>query len=101
MESLDVSFLLIALVLSGASFLGFEHLHRLAGHDGRDRVLVDKLRMSVTAQQHAEIIEGRHDARELHTVDEKDRQRNLLFANGIKEKILKVLRTFRHRAASF
>jgi hypothetical protein len=57
--------------------------------------------MTVPAQQNAEIIEGRYHARELHTVDQEDRQCNLFLAYGVEEKILKVLRTFRHGAASF
>jgi hypothetical protein len=88
-------------VPSGCGFFALEHLHRLAGHDGGDRMLVNKLRVTVTAQKHAEIIEGSDNARQLDAVDQENRERNLLLTNGIEEKILKVLRTFRHGAASF
>ena len=64
-------------------------------------MLVDQLRMTVTAQKHAEIVEGGDNARQLDAVDQKNRELNLLLTNGIEEKILKVLRTFRHGAASF
>jgi len=37
-------------------------------------MLVNQLRMTVPAQQNAEIIEGRYHARELHSVDQEDRQ---------------------------
>jgi hypothetical protein len=57
--------------------------------------------VTVATEQHAEVIEGSDNPGQLNPVDEKDRQGNLLLANGIKKKILQVLRTFRHRAASF
>ena len=40
-----------------------------AGHDGRDRMLVHELRVTVAAQQHTEIVEPGHDALQLHAVD--------------------------------
>jgi hypothetical protein len=58
----------------GSDFFAFEHLHRLARHDRRDGVLVDKLRMTIATQQDAEIVERRNNAREFYTVDEKNRQ---------------------------
>ncbi len=82
-------------------FFGFEHLQRLAGHDGRDRVLIHELRVSVTTKQNAEVVKRRDNTRQFNAVDQKDRQGDLLLAYGIEEKILKVLRTFRHGAASF
>eukprot|EP01012_Entosiphon_sulcatum_P012987 TRINITY_DN18264_c0_g2_i1.p1 TRINITY_DN18264_c0_g2~~TRINITY_DN18264_c0_g2_i1.p1 ORF type:complete len:114 (-),score=16.66 TRINITY_DN18264_c0_g2_i1:365-706(-) len=72
-------------------FLGFEQLHGMAGHDGRDRVLVDQLRVTVTAQQHAEIVEPGDDALQLHAVDEEDRQRNLLLPHMVEESVLEIL----------
>src|SRR6478609_3287917 len=72
-------------------FLGLEQLHRMAGHDRRDRMLVNELRMTVTPQKHAEIIEPGDDALQLHAVDEENRQRNLLLADVVEEGVLKVL----------
>jgi hypothetical protein len=100
-DSFFVSRLVMISVLSGSVFFALEHRHRLARHDGRDGVLVDQLGMAVTAQKNAEIVEGCHDTGELDAVDQKDRQRNFLLSYGVEEKILQILRTFRHGAASF
>ena len=70
-----------------SAFFGFEHLHRLARHDGRDRVLVDELRVPVTTKKNAEVIEGCNNTRQFNTVDEKYCQRDLLLANCVQEKI--------------
>src|SRR5260370_1308158 len=66
----------------------FEQLDRSARHDGRDRVLVDKLRMTVAPQQQAEIVEPGDYSLQLHSIDQKDRQWRLGFANVIKEGVL-------------
>jgi hypothetical protein len=58
----------------GCGFFALEHLHRLAGHDRRDRMLVNQLRMTVTAQKDAEIVKGRNNAREFYTIYQKNRQ---------------------------
>ena len=63
-------------------------------HDGRDRVLVDELRMAVAPQQHAEIVEPGHEALQFDAVDEKNRHRSLGLANVIEERVLQVLRLF-------
>jgi hypothetical protein len=89
------------LTLSGGGFFALEHLQRLAGHDGGDRVLVHQLRMTIAAQQYAEIVKRRYDTRQLDAIDQEDCQGNFLFANGIKKKVLQILRTFRHGADSF
>jgi hypothetical protein len=74
----------------GRCFLSaFEELDGMTGHDGRNGVLVDELRMPVATQQHAEIIEPGHDALQLHTIHEKDRQRSLVLANMIEKSVLK------------
>ena len=78
------------------AFLGIEHLHGLARHDGRNGMLIDELRMAVAPQQHAEIVERGHHPGQFHAVDEEDRQWVLALANRIQEQILKVLRTLRH-----
>jgi hypothetical protein len=100
-ESFFVSRLVMISVLSGSGVVVFEHRHRLTGHNGRDGVLIDQLGMAVATQENTEIVEGCHNTGQLHAVDQEDRQRNLLLANGIEEEILQVLRTFRHGAASF
>ncbi|MBP2237961.1 hypothetical protein J2Z31_004488 [Sinorhizobium kostiense] len=57
--------------------------------------------MAVTAQEDTEIVKRGYNARQLHAIDKENRQRNLLLADRIKKEILQILRTFRHRAASF
>jgi hypothetical protein len=54
-------------------------------------MLVDELRMTVAPKQQTEIVEPGHDALELHSVDQKDRQWRFGFANVIKEGVLQVL----------
>src|SRR6202140_3543812 len=61
----------------------FEQLDRSAGHDGRDRMLVDKLRMTVAPQQQAEIVEPGDNSLQLHSIDQKDRQCRFGFANVV------------------
>src|SRR5215469_1010137 len=79
--------------LEFAAFLArLEQLHRLRRHHGRDGVLVDKLRMRVAPQQHAEIVEPGDDALQLHAVDQKDRNRRLVLAHVVEEDVLHVLR---------
>ena len=54
-------------------------------------MLVDQLRMRVTAQQDAEIVEPRHDPLQLDAVDQEDGDRELLFAKVVQEGVLEVL----------
>ncbi len=84
-----------------AAFLAIEHLNRLARHDRRDGMFINELRVPVTAQQYAEIVERGHDTGEFHAVDEEDGEWILALANRIQEKVLKVLRSFRHFEFSF
>ncbi|MGY4409184.1 hypothetical protein ACVWW4_000920 [Bradyrhizobium sp. LB7.1] len=51
-------------------------------------MLVDELRVTVAPKQQTEIVEPGHDALELHSVDQKDRQWRFSFANVIKEGVL-------------
>src|SRR3981189_922744 len=75
--------------LSSRSILAaFEQLDRSAGHDGRDRVLVYKLRMTVAPEQQAEIVKPGDNPLQLHSIDQKDRQWRFGFANVIKEGVL-------------
>jgi len=57
-------------------------------HDRRDCVLVDELRMPVASQEHAEIIKPCHDALQLDSVDEEDRERSLALSNVVEEGVL-------------
>jgi hypothetical protein len=66
---------------------------RLTGHDRRDRMLVHKLRMSVTPKQDAKIIEPGDDALQLDAVDEKYGQGRLIFTNVIEKSVLQTLHT--------
>src|SRR3954468_2575749 len=63
----------------------FEQLDRMTRHDRRDCVLVDKLRMTIATQQHAEIIEPSNHALELYAVHQKDRERGFVLADVIQE----------------
>src|SRR3954451_21588301 len=69
----------------------FEQLDRLSGHDGRYCMLVDELGMTVTSQQHTEIIKPCDDALQFNSVDQKDRQWNLGFSNMVEKCILQIL----------
>jgi hypothetical protein len=78
------------------AFVAIKHLHRLAGHDGRDGVLIYKLRMTIASQQDAEIVKRSHDASQLDAVDKENSEWVLALANRIQEHVLEVLRPFRH-----
>jgi hypothetical protein len=75
----------------GALFAAFEQLDRMPGHDGRNRVFVYELGMSVPPQQHAEIIEPGHHPLQLHSVHEEYREWDFGFAYVIEESVLKIL----------
>src|SRR5262245_5249076 len=71
-------------------------------HDRRDRVLVHQLRVSVATQEHAEIIEPRHDALQLNPIDQKDRQWGFVLSDMVQEGVLEILRAVsRHRVVPF
>jgi hypothetical protein len=59
-------------------FARLEHLDGMAGHDGRNRMLVDKLGMPVSPQQQTEIVEPRDNALELYAIDEENRERDFI-----------------------
>ena len=63
----------------------------MTGHDGRNGVLVDQLRMPIATQQHAEIIEPGDHALQLDAVHQEDGERNFGFADVIEEGVLQVL----------
>src|ERR1700722_13091610 len=66
----------------------FEQLDRCSRHDGRNRMLVDKLRVTVAPQQQAEIVEPGHNSLQLYPVDQKNRQWRFGFSNVIEEGVL-------------
>src|SRR4051812_32216648 len=72
--------------LVGRFGLGLE-VHRPAGHDGRDRVLVDHLRDGVAQENHV-LVERLDVALQLDPVDEVDRNRNVLLAQQVQEGVL-------------
>src|SRR5215470_5782448 len=74
-----------------ALFAGLEELHRLRRHHGRDRVLVDQLRMRVAPQQHAEVVEPGDDALQLHAVYQEDGDRHFVLADVVQEDVLDAL----------
>jgi hypothetical protein len=70
-----------------------KHLYGVSGHDRRDGVFVDELRMPVAPQQQAEIVEPGDDSLELDAVDEEDRERDFILPDEIQKRILQILRT--------
>src|SRR3954453_20921269 len=79
-----------ALVLIHARRLlgAFEQLDRVPRHDSGDRMLIDKLRMPVPPQQHAEVIEPGHHALQLHSIHQKNGERNFALSDMIEECVL-------------
>jgi hypothetical protein len=69
-----------------------EQLDWAAGHDRGDSVLIDQLRMTIPAQQDAEIVEPGHDTLKFHSVHEEDREGNFVLSDVIEKGVLKVLR---------
>jgi len=76
------------------------HVDGLRRHDRGYGVFVDELRVPVAAKQDAKIVERGDDTRQLDAVDEKDRQRNLLLADGVEEEILEILGALGHAGRS-
>ena len=76
-----------------------EQLQRRRRHDRRDRVLVDELRMTVPAQQDAEIVEPGDHALQLNAVHQEHGDRHLVLADAVEERVLQVVRpVLRHVA---
>src|SRR6185437_15557173 len=65
-------------------------LDRTAGHHGRNGVLVHHL-ADLVAQQHHELVERLDDTLQLDAIDEINRNRHALAAQGIQERILQRL----------
>ncbi|CLA43566.1 Uncharacterised protein [Mycobacterium tuberculosis] len=51
-------------------------------------MLIDKLRMTIAPKQQAEIVKPCDNALQLHSIDQKDRQWRLCFANVIEKRVL-------------
>jgi len=75
-------------VLTFSVLISIQERDRSARHDCRDGVLVDELGMAVTPQKHTKIVEPGDDPLQLHTIDEENCERRLVFANVIKEGVL-------------
>jgi hypothetical protein len=71
-----------------ARLLRIEHLDRMAGHDRGYGVLVDELRMPVSAQEHAKIVKRRNDTCQFHAIDQEDRQGILALSYRVKKQVL-------------
>jgi hypothetical protein len=70
-------------------FLGtLKQLNWMTWHDGRDRMLVDELGMTIPSQQHAKIVKPSHDALQFNTIHKEDRERRLILADVIEEGVL-------------
>src|SRR5437868_62903 len=78
----------------GAFLVALEELDRAGGHHCGDRMLVDKLRMTVPTQQDGEIVEPRDDTLQLDAVDQEDGDRRLVLADVVEEDVLDILRFF-------
>ena len=65
-----------------------ERMERRARKEGGDRVLGDKLRMTIAPKQQAEIVKPGDNPLQFHPVDQEDRQWCFGFANVIKEGVL-------------
>jgi hypothetical protein len=71
-------------------------MYRRTGHNGGNGVLVDELRVTIPAQQYAEIIEPCHYTLQFYPIDQKYRQRRLVSAYVVQECVLKALGSFGH-----
>ena len=69
--------------------LAIHQLDRPAGHNRRNRMFIDELRVPIPAQQNAKIIEPGDDTLQLYPVDEKDRERSLLLPYIVEKRVLK------------
>src|SRR5262249_9115741 len=74
--------------LSSRFLAALEQLDRSTRHDGRDRMLVDKLRVTVAPEQETEIVEPGDNALQLRSIDQKDRQWPFGYTNVSREGFL-------------
>jgi hypothetical protein len=66
----------------------------MSRHDGRDCVLIDELGMPIATQEDAKIIEPSHNALQLDSVHEKNRERDFILAYKVQERVLQILGAF-------
>src|ERR1700678_4051690 len=78
----------------GSLFAAFKELHRMSRHYGRDGVLVDELRVAVSPQQDAKIVEPGYHPLQLDAIHEKDREGDFGFTDMIEECVLQILCAF-------
>jgi hypothetical protein len=82
--------------------LRFHQMDGSTRHDGRYRMLIDELRVTVAAQENAKVVEPGHDALKFDTVDEENRKGRFALANMIEKRVLKVLSAIcGHRSCLF
>src|SRR4051794_14733676 len=86
----------MSFVKSAFGFVSVEQLDGRDRHDGRDRMLVDELRMTVAAQQHRKVVEPGDDSLQFDAVDQENRDRRLVLAQMVQEDVLNVLCLFAH-----
>jgi hypothetical protein len=77
--------------MAGSLLAGLKKLNRLARHDCRYGMLINKLGVTVAAKQHAKIIKPGDNALELDPVNKENSQRDLVFSDKIEKRILKIL----------
>jgi hypothetical protein len=63
-------------------------------HNGRYRMLIHELRVTVPAQEYAKVIEPSHDTLQLDAIDEKDSQWCLALTDVVQKRVLKILSSF-------
>ncbi len=66
--------------------------YRPPDHDGRDGVLEDELLLSVGLKHHGILVEGPNAPGQLHPTQQVNRDAQSLFAGGVQEGILDILR---------
>ena len=81
-------FQVFSTALTLSVLISVQERDRTARHNCRDGVFVDKLRMAITPQENAEIIEPGDDSLQLYAINEEDREWCLVFANVIEKGVL-------------
>jgi hypothetical protein len=75
----------------GGLFAAFKKLHWVSRHDGRYGVLIDKLGVPISPQQHAKIVEPGYHPLQFYAIDEKNCEGDFCFTYMIKEGVLQIL----------
>jgi hypothetical protein len=79
------------LALLGLGRVAFHQLHWLARHNSGYGVLINELRMAITPEQDAKVVEPRHDALQFHAIHQEYSQRSLVFPNVVQKRVLEAL----------